>query len=176
MNRQNNAGFTLLELMIVVAIVGIVAAFAVPSYQNMIERNRLKQAAGSLLSDMQHARTEAIKRSQDIFVSRTTGNNGAWCYGVSTAACNCAATPSTCTLKTISGAGFPQTNLSSPNGNSTFSSRRGTIGANGVTFSTTNYVVRVVFSNVGRVRLCTPAVGTLNRPAGTDGLLGVDAC
>lgn len=166
MNRQKNAGFTLLETMIVVAIIGILAAIAVPSYQDMLEQNRLKQVAEGLKSDMQFARTEAIKRSMDIIVSRTTGNAGAWCYGLSvtTPSCDCkqttVATTDDCEIKSISGATYSTVNMDSGSGNSTFFFRRGTIFANGVTFSTANYEARVVFSDTGRIKICTPAGST----------------
>lgn len=167
MNKQKNTGFTLLEAMIVVAIVGILAAIAVPSFQGMIERDRLKLVVESLKSDMQFARTEAIKQSNDIIVSRTTGDAGAWCYGLSatTPSCDCkqttAATTDDCELKSISGSAFSSTvNMDSASGNSTFGFRRGTIGANGVTFSTANYKARIIFSDTGRVTICTPAGST----------------
>ncbi len=173
MNRPKNAGFTLLEAMIVVAIIGIVSAFAVPSYQDMLERNRLKQVAEALKSDLQFARTEAIKRSQTVLVTRTPGNAGAWCYGLSTkSACSCAQVTTTaanyCEIKRIVGADFSSTNMNAAVGNnSSFSFRRGTIGADNVTFSTNNYAARVVFSDVGRVKICTPSgsAGVSDYPA-----------
>jgi len=169
MNRPKSAGFTLLEIMIVVAIIGILAAIAVPSYQDMLERNRLKQAAEGLKSDMQFARTEAIKRSNNVVVSRTTGSAGVWCYGLNiNSSCDCASAGS-CSIKTVAGTDFNTTVTmeDAVTNNSTFSFRRGTIGADGVTFSTNNYAARVVFSDVGRVRTCTPSgsTGISNYPA-----------
>jgi type IV fimbrial biogenesis protein FimT len=180
MNRQENAGFTLLETMITVAIIGIIAALAVPSYQDMIERDRLKQAVESLKSDVQFARTQAIKRSENVIVSRITGNAGSWCYGLarknppSKTSCDCTETVTTdndyCDIKIVSGTGFNTTNMDSATGNSTFSFRRGTIGANGVTFSTLHYAARVVFSDVGRVRICSPSTTANPMPTGKVGL------
>lgn len=47
--KNKHAGFTLMELMIVVAIIGFIAAIAYPSYQQYIERTRRAAAAGCLL-------------------------------------------------------------------------------------------------------------------------------
>lgn len=161
------AGFTLIELMAAVAVIGVLAALAVPSFQGMLERNRLKQAVEGLKSDMQFARTEAIKRSTDIKISRTAGNAGAWCYGLSatpptTAACDCNQSTVTvaddCEIKSVLGTAYNATNLLITD-TKAFDFRRGTIVGIGynVNFTTANYSARVVISTVGRVRVCTPA-------------------
>ncbi|WP_309292538.1 GspH/FimT family pseudopilin [Azonexus sp.] len=61
-----SGGFTLIELMVVVMILAILAAFAAPAMQNMIVQNRLAGQTNELLGTIQFARGEAIKRNQSI--------------------------------------------------------------------------------------------------------------
>lgn len=64
--RARQIGFTLVELLIAMAIFGILAAFAVPSYQNMIENSKIKTATDSILAGLQIARAEAVKRNTSV--------------------------------------------------------------------------------------------------------------
>lgn len=47
---RNNSGFTLIEVMIVVAIVAILASIAVPSYQNHVIKSKIKEAQANLIA------------------------------------------------------------------------------------------------------------------------------
>jgi type IV fimbrial biogenesis protein FimT len=177
-------GFTLIELLIVIALISVLASITFPAFGGMMQRIHLKSAAVSLQTDIQWARILAIKKSQNILVSRTTGNMGAWCYGLavktsSKTQCDCnqstVNTADDCELKSISGSDYSDVNMATATiNNNTFDFRRGTINANGVTLATEDYAVRIVFSDVGRVRLCIPA--TANRPTGTIGLPNVPNC
>lgn len=168
--KDRQRGVTLVETLVVVVIVGILISTAVPSYRATIERNRLKEVVDAFKSDMQFARTEAVKQNRYVFISRLPGNAGAWCYGLNVDEnCSCG-TANSCSIKVVSGANFSnQVSMeASTANNSRFDFRQGTIGASGVTFSTANYQARVTFSNVGRIGICTPS--------GATGLLGYKEC
>lgn len=59
-------GFTLIELLITVAIAAILAMIAVPNMMNIVQNNRSTAAANDLISALNFARSEAIKRGQQI--------------------------------------------------------------------------------------------------------------
>jgi len=61
--RQKYArGFTLLELIITIGIFAIIAGFAIPGFQNLIEANRVTTQTNNLLSALKTARSEAVRR------------------------------------------------------------------------------------------------------------------
>jgi type IV fimbrial biogenesis protein FimT len=65
--------------MTVVAIVGVLAALAGPSFENLIRSQRIKAASNNLVSALVFARSEAVKRNADVTVTRVGGSwSGGW--------------------------------------------------------------------------------------------------
>jgi type IV fimbrial biogenesis protein FimT len=74
--RRSN-GFTLVELMVTILIVAVLAAIALPSFRNVIQRNRVAAASNDLLASVSYARNTAITRGQ--LVSMCPSTDGASC-------------------------------------------------------------------------------------------------
>ncbi len=85
-------GFTLIELMVTVSVLGILAAIAVPAFSQWLPRYRLKNAARDIYSNMQLAKLGAIKQNSDwaIHLDETSntyrvcssdGGDGDWTDG-----------------------------------------------------------------------------------------------
>jgi type IV fimbrial biogenesis protein FimT len=72
--RRRAAGFTLIEAVVVVALLGIVAAIAAPSFRSFIGTMNSKSAAFDLINDMTVARSEAIKRNDTTSLVPVSGD------------------------------------------------------------------------------------------------------
>lgn len=74
MHRKTNGGrargFTVIELMVVVAMLSILTAMALPSFKLLIDRWRVQQTVDNLRSTMFYARSEAIRRGGDVYVEK----------------------------------------------------------------------------------------------------------
>ncbi|HUR41566.1 MAG TPA: GspH/FimT family pseudopilin [Verrucomicrobiae bacterium] len=73
--RRLGTGFTLLELLTVMMILGILVAFAVPSFSYLAASTKLKTARTDLYIALLKARSEAIKRDAQVVL---TPKNGRW--------------------------------------------------------------------------------------------------
>jgi prepilin-type N-terminal cleavage/methylation domain-containing protein len=71
--RANRRGFTLLEMMIVLAILGIVAIIAVSDFRGLNEKYRVEAETKALHADLMDARARAMQRNRAQFVRQTGG-------------------------------------------------------------------------------------------------------
>lgn len=77
MGKQS--GVSLTELMVTLAVLGILIGLAVPSFSQLIARNRLTASANEFVSAIQLARMEAIRRNGRVVMCPST--NGTTCSG-----------------------------------------------------------------------------------------------
>lgn len=66
--KRQAAGFTLLELMAVIAILGILAAMAAPSYRAMIERQKIRSALNEWQNSFYLAQREAMRLKEPVIL------------------------------------------------------------------------------------------------------------
>lgn len=84
MNRKPS-GFTLIELMVVVALAAIMASLAAPSFKSFVSGQRVKTAASDFAMAAIFARSEAIKRNADVTITPATAGATGWKDGWSVA-------------------------------------------------------------------------------------------
>lgn len=125
MDKKQNFGFSMIELMVVIAIVAILATLAMPGFRDYIEKSRVRGAADSVTGLVAFARAEAVRQNRQVSIA-FGGTAANWCVGANAAvapategnripaavACNCA-TPTTCSAGAVLGSSFPGVGLTS---------------------------------------------------------------
>lgn len=106
---RRSPGFTLIELMVALAVVAVMVALAIPSFSDFYAKARLRSAADDMASLISTVRMEATKTNRDATLS-VHGTSPAWCMGASQVAqpgvtqpitfsntdCACDSAPATC--------------------------------------------------------------------------------
>lgn len=167
-------GFTLVEMMVAIAILAILATMAAPSFNSFFDRYRVKRAADTVSAFLINTKSEAIKRNATVrAVFQSAGSGATWCVGMTTdASCDCTVANS-CQFKLadgtpdgadrlVRGSDFKDVTLTSPADGAMFSFKplRGTVETsnNAQVQSANGLQVRVVVKNTtGRIRLCSPS-------------------
>lgn len=148
-NYSRSRGLTAIELVVVLAIVGILATLAAPAFREFFATQRLKGAAEELFTDLQFARMQSVQRNTGVtFSMASTG------YSIAQGAS---------TIKSVT---FSPSSGSSISGGATmvavFDPVRATATiSNGdiitLANSGTTRTLRVSLNQMGRVGICTPS-------------------
>jgi prepilin-type N-terminal cleavage/methylation domain-containing protein len=180
--NRSSLGFTLIELMTVVAVLAIFIALAVPSFTDFFARARLRAASDAIVAMLANARVEAVKMDRDVIVS-IGGTTAAWCVGANmavtpaagtripdAAACDCTAA-NVCLLgdatAVLNGGDFRGVTLGSVGTSIGFDSKLGGLNLSAtsgftepsvtVNSSDTRYALLVSVSALGHARACVPS-------------------
>lgn len=168
MGRTSSKGFTLLELLATIAILGIVLAMGIPSLATMLEKRRTVAAVERIYSELQLARSTAVARSETVFMNIVPGVD--WAVGVSNdALCDPSDNNPVCSLPDVNN-NNPVTHLFTSVDNDnvslastanqiTFLSQRGTASPTTIVVTSQGdmgFVVNIIVRPLGQISICSP--------------------
>lgn len=84
MKKEN--GFTLIELMITLSVLGILAAIGIPSFFELLSNNRMTSTTNSISAALQSARSEAIIRKEPVIFCQNNGSGSGCAASIGTLA------------------------------------------------------------------------------------------
>ncbi|MDI9246787.1 GspH/FimT family pseudopilin [Marinobacter sp. CHS3-4] len=87
---HKNAGFTLVEMIVVLVVLAIITMAVIPGFGNLISKNQRVADVNLLVSSLNFARTEAIKRGNNVTFSTDGGLGSGWCVHSGDASNDCA--------------------------------------------------------------------------------------
>jgi type IV fimbrial biogenesis protein FimT len=160
-------GFTLVEFIVVIAVLALIATLAAPSFMRMLAKKRVEGVTSELVTDLQYARSEALHRNAKVrvtfgpgcYVIHTVGGGGGTTCSASGSS---SVDPSEIELKTVQLAGVSTVSLS-PNAGLVFlefDAQRGSVEPTGsidVISTSGEWQLRAVVNAIGRVRTCSLA-------------------
>lgn len=85
--KSPSAGLTLLELLLVLAMMAVLTSLAAPSFRSLWVKHSVGLAAEALLGDLRYARSESLKRARPVLVCQSlngtscTRDSAAWAAG-----------------------------------------------------------------------------------------------
>lgn len=174
-HSDHQAGFTIVEIMISLTVLGILIMMALPSFSEALQNQQLRAASEALLNGMQVARSEAIRRNLTVQVAVGPGTGWTVTEAVSGAAIQArskdegspnaavAITPAGATRVTFTPLGGVRANL---DGSATITQLDISNPAGGAcqTASGPMRCLRVVVSGGGNLKMCDPAVTAVTDP------------
>lgn len=189
MPKTREAGFTMIELAIVMVVVAILSLAAMPSLRDFFDRYQLRGAVDETMSLIANARAEAVKSDRDVAIAFGGATNN-WCVGARAAVeptggnpvlgastCDCT-TPSQCTVggqqMALLQGKHADVSVSTVSLNFTFNSKLGVVSPLGAaktatfTSPSSTYDIRLVVDALGHANACVPS--------GKPSVAGVPSC
>jgi prepilin-type N-terminal cleavage/methylation domain-containing protein len=156
---QVQLGLTLTELVFAIALIAILAAVAVPSFQDFLGQHRVKAAADTLAQDLRFGREESVRLGRNVHISYQSGPN--WCWGLRfDKPCDCSGgnPAARCDISRAMAGDFKGVSLMQGQ-HALFEHEQGRVAQPGVTelLSSNGHSIRVELMANGRVRLCSVA-------------------
>lgn len=170
---KKSTGFSLIELMVVIAIIGVLAVIGLPSYNTWVQNSRVRNGAESILNGLQLARSEAVARNTRIAFVFTDAASG-WTLGCFAVSVTCPAVIQSRAASDGSGGTSVVVNNAAV-ANTVYFSNLGTLvdaaGAavagvmtidvdSTVLSGSESRELRIQISTSGSVRMCDPNVGS----------------
>lgn len=78
MRRAAQAGISLIEVLITIAILGVVMALGMPAYGTWIQNTQIRTAAESIMNGLQTAKNEAVRRNVSVQFKLDSGSTSQW--------------------------------------------------------------------------------------------------
>jgi len=159
---KSRYGFTLLEFLVTMIVIGIMVTVGIPSFLDMITKHRLKGATESIYGDLQLTRMEAIKRNKNISLTFQTVDANNWCYAMHDGDdCDCTKANNCTVDDQISMVTFSEefkdigikTNFKQDS--TSFNPVRGTSNSGSITLTTKQKSSKLIVSSRGRIRVCS---------------------
>ena len=181
--RPAESGFTLVELMITIAVLAVLLALAAPSFSDSIARARLKGAADGVVSMIEEARQNSTRLDRDVNLT-FRGSAATWCVGARAAAdpvvgqpvataptCDCSSAPGACLVdgrqmvasSTEFGPANKRATIDAADVAVVFDRKLGalqdftTVGSVVLSQPDTNYQLQVGVNALGHARVCVPS-------------------
>jgi type IV fimbrial biogenesis protein FimT len=187
--QPRNRGFSLVELLIVVAVLGLVLMLGLPNISAWLQNTQIRNGAEAMISGLQLARTEALRRNRlvrfNLVDNLTAGCNLGtagpdWIVSMADPSGNCGADPSDAVdpfilQKRSNQEGSPNAALAASDTGVIFNGLGAASGTLQIDFSNPGggacqtaagpmRCLRVVVSSSGSVRMCDPAVTDATDP------------
>ncbi|WP_409439905.1 GspH/FimT family pseudopilin [Psychromonas sp. GE-S-Ul-11] len=157
-------GFTLVELVVTLALLSIVIAISASSYQTLLANQALSSAASKLYYTLQLAKTEAIKRNVKVYV-QFCQQGEQWSVGMSEASgCDCF-TANSCQLDDVDNVQplvdgeevmLSQANMKFNGDQASYGALRFTVKTGSVTLTNQYQGALSVIQSAMRLRVCSP--------------------